>query len=610
MDLQLDDDKQKKMSVPSSSLSRLQSLYDKFHCQIRRIDALEAKMDQRAIQTRRRLANLLDHEASPHPFRQSHLRLFVSHGLVKTQEREDWKLQIEGRLLVDHLDHQSAVEYDKRTNYTPPKDDLDRSKGEQEEEAVAPIMLTHFFDKLTVQFQPIFKPKPNPMSRKYQQQELQSQSLSSSPPKKKLKSSRRGSSTRASPTGMEPGGPASAMLTVGEDDVDPAQLVPGSTTELIWTSNMSRDAHAWQIGLPSPEPPGYHLMLHSIVATIKLYSHRGSTPQEALYQVAPELSSALFPTYGPDNTSTNTTALKKRKAEELSTAEGGDSAATATSNDDPPSTDAEPKAPPKLETEIHIPQGLTLKEIILAFYTYIRDRGLSSKEESDQSLIVCDKKLQSLFRVESFHFHELQRLLLAQNLLIPINKEPVEIVYILKRDTAVPLLRTERPPKSVPSGQDAEATEPQGSTDGEEEEPTHALMQIDMDVAVPSLFPFRVRELLRRIKRRELEYTSSRTKARYMLMARRAKSEDVVKTMIDSAVGGHSLKEELQPVLAALAKAAPPNTEARMAPQYDLRMSYLLSRMKEHQQKALAAWELVDACRQAGKDDKAETKKE
>jgi hypothetical protein len=102
---------------------------------------------------------------------------------------------------------------------------------------------------------------------------------------------------------------------------------------------------------------------------------------------------------------------------------------------------------------------------------------------------------------------------------------------------------------------------------------------------------------MRRIKRRELEYTSSRTKARYMLMSRRAKDEEAVKLKIDQVVSGRQLGENMQPVMAALSKSAPPNTEARTASHLDVRMSYLLGRLREHHQAALAARELAEACR-------------
>jgi hypothetical protein len=76
---------------------------------------------------------------------------------------------------------------------------------------------------------------------------------------------------------------------------------------------------------------------------------------------------------------------------------------------------------------------------------------------------------------------------------------------------------------------------------------------------------------------------------------RRAKDEETAKTKIDNVVSGRQLAEDLQPVLAALGKAAPPNTEARNAAQLDVRTSHLLGRLREHQQAAQAVQELVEA---------------
>ena len=78
-------------------------------------------------------------------------------------------------------------------------------------------------------------------------------------------------------------------------------------------------------------------------------------------------------------------------------------------------------------------------------------------------------------------------------------------------------------------------------------------------------------------------------------MARRAKSEDAVKTVVDEVVAKHAINDELQPVLAALAKSTPPNTEARMASHYNMRMSYLVERAREQLQLTHDAWSLVDS---------------
>ena len=121
------------------------------------------------------------------------------------------------------------------------------------------------------------------------------------------------------------------------------------------------------------------------------------------------------------------------------------------------------------------------------------------------------------------------------------------------------------------------------------------VLSFDMDVSIPRFFHFRARELLRRIKRREFEYTSARTKARYMMVASRG-NEDVIKGKIEQCMSGHGYAAENIPVFLALARAAPPNSEARGAAQMDARACALVERLDECSRKVAAAWEVVDTC--------------
>jgi hypothetical protein len=464
----------------------------------------------------------------------------------QVQEKEKiqpvWTMNIEGKLLIGHLDHAAAAAFDAVKGYTPPTDDLDRSRGEKEEEEVPAIQFTHFFDKVAVQFYTVFQPKQKPVST----------------PKKKAptkKSSRRGSSSATKP-------PAPA---VEEREVDPRLLTASNKTESIWTQSlMTDDALAFCFQYPEAPPTAPGKLLHSVVARIQLYPAHLKVNADPIYQASLELADALFPSHGPEPASAGSNSSSKRKLDDMSDSLGGD---TTTNNNN------EPVA---LENEINIPQGLTMKEITVAFFTYVKDRMLL--DETDKSVVVCNKVLAKLFETERFSFAQLQELLFARNLVRDISTEPLCLTYIMKEDTASPDLSS--PDHIAPS-----------------EENPPSLLQLDTDVAVPALYPYRTRELLRRIKRRELEYTSSRTKARYMLMSRRAKDEETVKLKIDQVVSGHQLGEHLQPVMSALAKSAPPNTEARTAAYLDVKMSYLLGRLREHHQAALTARELADACR-------------
>jgi hypothetical protein len=522
------------MSLP---LSRLTEIFDGFHNQICRIDDLERRIDERAVRSRRRVANLLDHSK---PYRNSHLRLFVTHQHApplpvdpeqppQPKKHPLWTMHIEGKLLIDHLDHAGAAAFDAKTGYTPPTDDLDRSRGEKEEEEVQAIQFTHFFDKVAVQFYTVYQPKQKAVA-----------------PKKKTpakKSSRRGSKDTAK----------SPVPVVEDREVDPRLLTTSEKTELICSkAMMTEDALAFAFQYPEAPPTVPGKLVHSVVASIQLFP--ADVNADPMYQASPELASALFPSYGPEPKSAD--KFKKRKADDMS--DGTVDEAVA------------------LENEIAIPQGLTMKEITVAFFTYIQDRMLC--DEADKSVVVCDKLLEKLFETERFPFSQLRELLFARNLVREISTEPLRLTYIMKEDAASPDLSN--PDRTMPS-----------------EDNPPGLLQLDTDVAVPALFPYRTRELLRRIKRRELEYTSSRTKARYMLMSRRAKDEEAVKLKIDQVVSGRQLGENMQPVMAALSKSAPPNTEARTASHLDVRMSYLLGRLREHHQAALAARELAEACR-------------
>jgi len=398
--------------------------------------------------------------------------------------------------------------------------------------------------------------------------------------------------------------------------VDPASLIRGpQVTRLEWikkkhsleqkvksddddgnTKNNDQDdddgdAHGWNIVYDMPEAPTTTplspkatLMPYSVVATIQLYP---SMPEDVYQIQQEELVASLFPNYGPvedgphgDDPAVegpSTPSSKKRKAEEIASSSSG---IVGSGNDADIFGNAPSGRLPPLDNQIIIPQGLTMKEIIMAFFTYVQDKRLS--DELDKNIIRCDTTLHTAFGMETVAFSQLPQLLLNRGLVTKISNDPVELTYILRPDTAMPTRKEDSTPLN---------NSPSALT-------TPNLLQLDMDVSVPALFPFRTRELLRRIKRRELEYTSSRTKARYILMARRAQSEDLVKTRIDQVVAGHSLHEDVQPVLAALAKAAPPHSEARMALHYDLRMSYLLARLRERQHNAMAAWNLVRVCQQ------------
>jgi hypothetical protein len=329
-------------------------------------------------------------------------------------------------------------------------------------------------------------------------------------------------------------------------------LKSSDVTTLIWTKKQTADAHAFNVHYETPETPD-SMKLHSVVATIFMYP----TQTEVLYRPSAALAEKFFPKY---STTVDPRVAKRRKM-----AEG------AMIEDD---------APIPTDNDVHVPSHLTMNEILLCLLQYITDNKL--QDEADKSLIVCDKILSALLECDSLNFGDLQATLLAKNLVFPLQPEedPIVLTYIMKHSTVSP---------QEPTGSDAVASIPDGHH--------HQVLSFDMDVFVPSFFHWRAREIMRRIKRREFEYTSSRTKGRYMLVASRG-NEDLVKTKIGECISGYGYAAENIPIFLALAKAAPPNSEARGAAQTDAKTCALIGRLDECTRQAQAAWDLVEDCRQ------------
>jgi SWIB/MDM2 domain len=261
---------------------------------------------------------------------------------------------------------------------------------------------------------------------------------------------------------------------------------------------------------------------------------------------------------------------------------------------------------------------LSYNEIIMALFQYIQDQSLH--DPADKSLIVCDKLLTDLFGVESVNFGYVRSLLFEKKLIKPVAKgestqhhslvlgtsqgppdpvAPVCLTYIMnERSTSA----------QVPSGFREEYVNPTVTATARRplagvvaeliDDPNHTstVLSFDMDVAIPSLFNTRTRDLLLNVKKREFEYTTCRTKARYLLVASKG-NEDAVKTKIEQCISGQGFIPENTPVFLALARAAYPHSEARSAAQIDARMCDLVGRVEESNRKAIAAWEAVEAFR-------------
>ena len=565
--------------------TNLHKLVHSAHQTMARIDQLERKLNERAMRLRRRTLNILD----PHltkPYRSTHLRCFLTHAVTPADEATKasmtsssgttiaidpivvYTLRIEGKLLIGHLDHAQADAYDARTHYTPTSDDyLDRNQraADKEEDDVLPIKFTHLFERAEVQLQSTYSPRPHPMAKK-------------KPPAATTSKKRRGSTSK-SPLPEE-----TAM--------DPKDLVLSDKTTLVWTKDLSADAHAFDFQYTPPPAQDSRVQLHSVIAKVKLFPNKAIAAKDPLYEISPQLAAEFFPRHVPLEVEAIAT---KNNASSSSTGEttegnadgtGGDTASAPSSNNNKETNKDDTDELPAMEDEIAIPpEGLTMRQIVNAFFTYIHDNQLC--DESDKSLIICDAKLQKVLGVERFNFSAIQQLLAGKYLVRPMHT-PVKLTHVMKEENST---NYTLPPDRQ-----------------EEDPPTPSQLQFDMDIHVPAFFPFRARELLRRIKRRELEYTSSRTKARYLLMARRAKDEDAVKAILDQVVSGRQYGADLVPIFAALAKAAPPHSEARMAAQCDQRMSYLLPKVEDATMAAQRGWDKVSAIVEKCRTNKSLTK--
>lgn len=545
----------------TASTTTVNDLFRAFNTQMKRIDDLETRIEARAVQTRRRISNLLTEKI--HPTRQSHVRVWISHHHAKADYLqgipEHFKLQMEGVLLIGHLDHKSAAQFDQKTGYAGiPKDDLDRSKGgeKEEDQPIPAYKFTHFMESLVVELQTVFRPK-HPVTAAHQ-------------PKKK-KSSRRSA-------GVDTAATKSTITDPSQIDLRTCFL--SEKQELRWTRDMSDDSHAWIIKYRPPTPPDSDLEIHSVVAHMQMHpsihadivSTEGNGIVDRYTVRHPLLVKHMFPHHGtPEQDAEEDAAVNK----------DGDTGGSET-------TPVTPKGPkrkvedrtadgnpiPPVDNEIMFPSPtLTMSQIILAFYIYINDKNLM--DPNDKSIAVADNLLQDVLGLERFSFSQLQATLLQKQVIEKVTKlRPLKITYVMPRRTA----------------------------DGDEILP----WQFDLECAVPSLVGYRFRELLRRIKRRELEYTSSRTKARYLLAARRglrsnAVEDNELRQMIEVAVTNDNLA--VPEVWQALARGAPPNSEARRAAQIEAQLSYLLLEMLPGQcRNARNSRKLVDECEKLGDD--------
>jgi len=607
-------------SMASSSASSLQSklptILQNFQASLQKIDALERRLEEKVAEKRQRAVNLLDEIPN---YRQSTLRLFVTHqcedetlqvpipdpntgqidpnsGLRKEVKRNKWNLVIEGRLLVGHLDHESAAAVEKRltelneqegkkhvTHSDTLVDTTDMTTRERAqtrfihdregEEPLAPIKFTHFFDRISVSFQ-TFQKRKNRSTQKPPQSIVETSSSTSSRSKRK-------STSKAYISSPPPSASKKKKIVYHSNGINtnlfwnrqrPAQPAGNGTTT---TPSLSLDTHAFHAIYNEEKEP--EEMENTVVATIRLHRRQG----QSKYKPSSAFIEAILPFFLP----------KKSEA---------------------PVVDENVVYvnPPPLENDVHIPRLLTIDEAMDAIYLYAKDKSLL--DENNLGSVINDSKLESLFECKTMNMGQVKEWLLSKGHLVPVvtgtpGDAPIVLTYIMTKATAeIPKTETlvAQDGKEETSNTDAGAEPASKRHRTSADFPLHDdsdavlpnLLSCDIDVDVPHLYHIRTRDILRRIKIREYDYTQGRTPA-LRSVEQSGANEDYVRECMEHVLKGKALTKNHTPILMAMGKMAPEGSEARKAVHIDMKTASLINQVEFHVAKAKKFWELIDSCR-------------
>ena len=598
-------------SSVSAPQSKLPSIFQNFQASLQKIDALERRLEEKVAEKRQRAVNLLDEIPT---YRQSTLRLFVTHqceeetlqvpipdpstgqidpnsGLRKEVKRNKWNLVIEGRLLVGHLDHESAAAVEKRliemneqegkkhvTHSDTLVDTTDMTTRERAqtrfihdregEEPLAPIKFAHFFDRISVSFQTFQKRKIRP-TPKPPQSILETSSSKSSRSKRK--------STSRSYVTSPPMSASKKKKVVYHSN--------GISTNLFWNRQrpaqpvangnavhqaLSLDTHAFHAIYNEEKEPDE--MENTVVATIRLHRRQGETK----YKPSSAFIEAILPSFLP-------------KKVEVPVADDNVVYVNA----------------PPLENDVHVPRLLTMDEAIDAIYLYAKDKNLL--DENNLASINNDSKLESIFECKTMTLAQVKEWIVSKGHLVPVvlgtpGDAPVVLTYIMKKDTADKTKTEKQEAHKDVSDNDLGLANKRRRTSadlplqdgGDVLLPN--LLSCDIDVDVPHLYHIRTRDILRRIKIREYDYTQGRTPA-LRSVEQSGANEDYVKESLEQVLKGKALTNRHIPILMAMAKMAPEGSEARKAVHIDMKTASLINQVEHHVAKAKKFWELIDTCR-------------
>jgi hypothetical protein len=261
---------------------------------------------------------------------------------------------------------------------------------------------------------------------------------------------------------------------------------------------------------------------------------------------------------------------------------------------------------PPLENDVQVPRLLTMDEAIDAIYLYAKDKNLL--DENNLGSIINDSKLESIFECKTMNMSQVKEWLLSKGHLVPIvlgtpGDAPIVLTYIMKKETA-DKPKTEKEDQSNEDGVDNDlqpaSKKRRTSTDAplqhDEDVVLPNLLSCDIDVDVPHLYHIRTRDILRRIKIREYDYTQGRTPA-LRSVEQSGANEDYVKEIMEHVLKGKSLTNKHIPILMAMANMAPEGSEARKALHMDMKTASLISQVEYHVTKAKKFWKFIDSCR-------------
>lgn len=557
------------------------------------------------------------------------------HVLPQKKSSRRWTVVIEGGLLIKQLDHESAKEVDRRWDAGLPilgyeeekssdssstavgrKVELRRREQwtggvpERENEVtVEPIVFTNLFDRMEVEIKAVKRMEEAPRASKRM----------------------------------------TAELDMGEDSgADGAKEIGTvlSSKTFVWNriNSATPDSRAFFInfdeegviplsadGDDSNQKGEY--ASDFVASKIKLYRRQGA---EGNYVPSEQMCDVFFPTFigkkalGSQNNKERAKTRNKRKRDSLdasmhsyggggnevpSTSAGavpmvGVSASTASAAAVPPppqqaaaTATTTDNTYTRAEREVVIPQTISMDEALQAVFFYIRTRGL--QDATDLSIINNDDTLASLFGCSRMLLSAVTGLMLQRGLLVKVEQgtHPIVFNYEMTVGGAEPLSKK----SDADAKKDGDITLTRTRADGAKKDkesaedeaaapPIQTMLSCDADIEIPNLFHSRTRDILRRTKAREYDFTSCRNKAKNALVATNV-NDTTAKLVVDDVIAGKGYSPHHKQALMALAKSAHDGGESQRASLIDLRTTSLMEKLEEQTMVAKGYWDVIDACK-------------